>query len=122
MSKRLDELARRAAQVLDVDPDEDDALALPVPRAPREVRASCAHGAQYDCQKLRTTTLPRSEARLSVPVVSTRGRVNRARPRSCRRHVSGDVAAARVREVPDEQPEQPETTATAAICAARLIR
>src|SRR6476619_5142524 len=38
--------------------------------------ASRVHGGQYDCQKLRTTTLPRSDARLTVPGVPTRDREN----------------------------------------------
>src|SRR5579862_3972301 len=38
--------------------------------------ASRVHGGQYDCQKLRTTTLPRSEARLIEPAAPTRGREN----------------------------------------------
>ena len=38
--------------------------------------ASCVQGGQYDCQKFRTTTLPRSPARLIFPEAPTSGRLN----------------------------------------------
>src|SRR4051794_18429677 len=38
--------------------------------------ASRVHGGQYDCQKLRTTTLPRSDCRLTEPGAPTREREN----------------------------------------------
>ena len=66
---------RRAVQIDLVDAEEDDALRRSsAPRRRRASFASCLHGTQSDCQKLSTTTLPRSEARLSRPLPSTRGR------------------------------------------------
>ena len=43
--------------------------------AATRVGASCVHGAQYDCQKLTTSTFPRNEMRLSLPLPFTSGRV-----------------------------------------------
>ena len=78
-------------------------------RLGRASGASCVHGAQYDCQKLSTTTLPRSDASESVPGrVDARARERRRRDDLLRVDLLRDLAAASVREIPDEQPEQAE--------------
>ena len=98
--------ARRRFRVERVDADEDDALVLPGARATAAtvVPPACT-GRSTTAQKLTTTTLPRSEARLE-PARRRRGAAGRAsarRPSAALVDLLRDARAAAVRDVPDEQ-------------------
>ena len=105
MSKRFMNFAR-AREILLVDADEDDGLPDHCFAAAETTGASRVHGGQYDCQKLSTTTFPRSDARLR--------RASAHRPASARTGRGDDLLVVdRARDLPplglcddllDEQP------------------
>src|SRR5262245_19610684 len=87
------------------------------------VFASSVQGGQYDCQKLITATFLRSEVRLMLPEVSTRGRVNSGAGTMWPLSACAAVAPASLcASFQTSSPSSAQTSPTDAICATRLMR